>query len=107
MLIYSSREIFLQFESLLNSCLTRGKAKTGECTIANAWNIVGNIFAAMVAELDDGVGRVMEALSSAGIAENTLTIFSTGALLGVEESTSHKRETVWSKNTTHALFRAT
>jgi arylsulfatase A-like enzyme len=36
-----------------------------------------NIFAAMVSELDDGVGRVMSALSSVGMAENTLTIFST------------------------------
>jgi arylsulfatase A-like enzyme len=35
-----------------------------------------NIFAAMVSELDDGVGRVMDALASVGM-HNTLTIFST------------------------------
>ena len=35
-----------------------------------------NIFAAMVSELDDGIGRVMGALGSVGMAPNTLTIFS-------------------------------
>ena len=46
-------------------------------------NIEGRNGVGQVSELDDGVGRVMGALADVGMAENTLTIFSTGEPLAV------------------------
>src|SRR5690606_32036105 len=42
-------------------------------------------YAAMITELDDYVGRVMETLEAAGIADNTLVVFTS------DNGTTHRR----------------